>query len=252
MSESSSAAAPAVAGAVPATPAAVVTAPVSQVPAAGAAAAPAVGETALAASVLTDPVKVGEEPSKAGEVKTDADPNKEAKPGEVKPGEEAKPVEYVDFALPEGITRENPTLTMFREEASKLGLTQKQAQALVSKIGEQAAVNGKAQVDNWIKTNSDWEAEIKADREIGGANFEPMRVNVAKVFDDYIGPIGSPDRAKLTQELLMTGAGNLPMLTKMMARIAAAHTEGTHVSGNPAKSSVSFADQMYPTHNKPA
>jgi hypothetical protein len=254
MSESTSAAA-AAAVAVPVAPAAGVGvtpgAPgaAAGVPVTAAVAAPdKAPDTVVTKSVLTDLAPV-----------VDPKPGEETKPGETKPGEikegdkapeEVKPVEYIDFELPEGIAAEDATLASFREEAGKLGLTQEQAQALVTKIGAQAAVNARAQMDAWVKTNTDWQAEIKADPETGGDNFEPMRVNVARVFDDYCGPVGSADRTQLTRELLLTGAGNLPMLTKVMARIAAAHTEGGHVSGNPARARLTTEQLLYPTHNQ--
>lgn len=208
----------------------------------------------MATSVLSDPPAAAVPDPKAGDAKVDAaGKTEDPKPGEVKPkaeGSEEKPIEYTDFALPDGLSKEDATLTLFRDEASKLGLTQEQAQALVTKIGEQAALNGKAQTDNWIAMNNAWTAEIKADPEIGGAQFEPMRISTAKLFDDYIGALNTPEREAFNQALNLTGAGNNPAIVKAFARMAAAHTEGTHVSGNPAKTAPSFADQMYPTHNK--
>lgn len=216
-----------------------------------AAADPAAAAPALGASVLTDPpVHEGTDPKPGGEVKPDATKEGEEKPGEVKPGDDPKPVEYEDFTLPEGLTAEDPALVLFREEAAKLGLTQEQAQALVSKIGEQAVLNGKAQVDNWVQLNNDWTAEIKADPEMGGANFEPMRVNVGKLWDEFVGPENSPDRQALAKEALDFGWGNCPRLAKAIARIAASQTEGGHVSGNPARTRLSDAEVMYPTHGQ--
>lgn len=211
-----------------------------------AAAAPVVG-----ASVLTDPPAAGgTDPKPGGEAADAPKPEGEAKPGEVKPEGEEEPVEYEDFTLPEGLTAEDPALVLFREEAAKLGLTQEQAQALVSKIGEQAVLNGKAQVDNWVQLNNDWTAEIKADPEMGGANFEPMRVNVGKLWDEFVGPENSPDRQALAKEALDFGWGNCPRLAKAIARIAASQTEGGHVSGNPARTRLSDAEVMYPTHGQ--
>jgi hypothetical protein len=208
--------------------------------------APGTEAPALAASVLTDPPAtetVAE--TKPGEAKPDAPKDGDPKPGDVKPA-----VEYTDFTLPDGLTAENPTLAMFREEAATLGLTQEQAQALVTKIGTQAQINAEAQMANWQRMNNEWQAQIKADPETGGDNFEPMRLNVGRLFDDYVGPVNSAERKQLNVELLTTGAGNLPTLTKMLNRIAQAHTEGGHVSGNPARTPASTADLLYPTHNK--
>jgi hypothetical protein len=247
MSESTSApaaAAPAVA-AVPA--AAVADSTVSQGTAAPAASA-VTAETIAQASVLTDTPKAGpDKDGRGGETRTDP-PKEGEKPAEV------KPVEYTDFELPTGVDKASPTLGDFKDEAAKLGLTQEQAQAIVTRIGSQMAAAstaaGEAQMQAWVKTNADWQAEIKADPETGGDNFEPMRINVAKLLDDYVGAPGSADRVKLNGELYRSGAGNLPTLVKALARIAAAHTEGGHVSGNPARTRADSASLLYPTHNQ--
>lgn len=249
MSDSSGAAA-----AAPAADPAAVAAPALAPAVAPAAAAPAVDPAAVAApaagaSVLTDqPAEGGTEP-KPGEAGADASkPDSEEKPGEVKPGEEQKPVEYAEFTLPEGLAAEDATLTLFQAEAARLGLSQEQAQGLIEKIGAQAVLNGKAQLDNWTKLNNDWTAEIKADPEMGGANFEPMRVNVGKLWDEFVGPANSPDRQALAKEATEFGWGNCPRLAKAIARIAASQTEGGHVSGNPASARLSDAEVMYPSH----
>jgi hypothetical protein len=246
MSESTSAAIPAVAAAVPVAAAAVSpVAAVAPAPAASPDAATTTPETAISASVLTDPAP---DPTK------DIQPPETVKPDAPKegdkPAEEVKPVEYTDFTLPDGLQPENPTLAQFRTDAAELGLTQEQAQGLVTKIGSQMAEAAQAQVATWVQMNTDWQTAIKADTEIGGANFEPMKVSVAKLFDDYVGPQNSPDRKALNEALLLTGAGNNPAIVKAWARIAAAHGEGSHVAGNPPRVAASAADLMYPTHNQ--
>jgi hypothetical protein len=101
-------------------------------------------------------------------------------------------------------------------------------------------------MQNWVKLNNDWQTAIKADPEIGGEQFEPMRVNVARLIDDYVGPLNSPERKALNQALLLTGAGNNPAIVKLFARIAAAHTEGGPVAGSPARAVPNAAELLYP------
>jgi len=198
--------------------------------------------------VLTGPaVAPGEE--KAAQEKAGADGADAGKDG-AKPDAEVKPVEYTAFELPEGLSAENPALSAFREEAARLGLSQDQAQALVSKVGAQVADAAAAQMAAWTKMNTDWQAAVKADKEIGGDNFEPMRINVARLFDDFVGPVNSPERKALNQALLLTGAGNNPAIVKAFARVAAALGEGRPVTGSPARASASTAQLLYPTHNQ--
>jgi hypothetical protein len=271
MSESTSAA-PA-AGAAAAGAVSPAAAPGAVAPGAGAAPAGAAGspsaapaaEPAIAASVLTDPP--APDPAKPAEPGAAAP---ETKPGEAKPAEETRPIEYADFELPEGLAKDNATLATFREEAAKLGLTQDQAQALVKTVGQQVAGQAAEQMQAWITTNEAWQATIKADPEIGGDHFEGMRTNVARLFDDFIGPatrgpdvkgadgklspgpILDPERKALSEALLLTGAGNSPPIVKAFARIAAAYNEGGPVQGSPARTPVDAANLLYPTHGKPA
>jgi hypothetical protein len=244
-----------VAPAAPAAPAAAAPA------AAGAAAAPggepAVGTAPAAGSDAAAPgaTLLGDAPS------PDAAQAAEA-PVEDKP---AEPVVYEDFTLPEGISKDAPMLDAFRQEAGKLGIPQDQAQALVTAVGERIAAEAKAagaaQLNAWVSTNEAWQAEIMADKEIGGTKFAAMKTSVAKLFDDFVGPVGSkgvngqfienPARKALNEALLHTGAGNNPAIVRAIARIAAAHTEGGFVAGSPARGPVDRAALMYPTMGQP-
>ena len=165
------------------------------------------------------------------------------------------PTVYTDFTLPDGITKDSAAFTTFAEAASKLGLPQDQAQALVTAVGARMAADAKAAGEatwqNWVDTNDKWAAEIKADPAIGGAKFDGMKVTVAKLFDDYVGHINTPERKALNEALLLTGAGNNPAIVRAIAKIAAAHTEGGFVSGSPARGPVDRAALMYPTMGQP-
>lgn len=170
----------------------------------------------------------------------------------------ADPVTYEDFTLPEGIARDSPLLTTFSAEAARLGIPQAQAQALVTAVGDRLAADAKAageaqataQMSAWSATNEAWQAEIRADKEIGGSKFEAMKSNVARLFDDYAGTLNSLGRKALNEALLHTGAGNHPAIVRVFAKIAAAHTEGGFVAGSPGRGPVDRAALMYPTMGK--
>lgn len=227
------------------------TAPAAATPAAdpatpAVATAPAVAATPPATTLLTDPPAA--DPAKPAEGAAPVDP---AKPADTP----ITPVVYEAFTLPEGIAPESPLLTSFSEEAAKLGIPQAQAQALVSAVGSRIAADakaaGEAQMNTWVATNEAWQNEIKADPNIGGSKFEAMKSNVAKLFDDYVGNINSPERKALNEALLHTGAGNNPAIVRAFAKISAAHTEGGFVAGNPARAPVNVADLMYPSMARP-
>jgi hypothetical protein len=201
-------------------------------------------DPSLVASVLTDEAVAPATATTDPAVKTD--PAAPVDPKAV----EVKPTEFTDFTLPDGLKADDPALAGFKEEASKLGLSQEQAQALVSKVGMHFAGLAEANTAAWLQVNADWQSQLKADKEFGGANFEPMKISVSKLFDDYVGHVNSPERKDLNQALLLTGAGNNPAIVRAWARIAAAHGEGGHVAGNPARNAASTADLLYPTHNQ--
>ena len=61
------------------------------------------------------------------------------------------------------------------------------------------------------------------------------------------------DRVRLDPEirvLLLTGAGNNPTMFRLLARVANTLTEGTHVTGSPARAAFNPAD-MFPKSAPP-
>ena len=247
-----------------------VTAPAAAAPApapAAAAAAPGAAQASAAAS----PAAGAETPAAgtpaaapAGTVLGDAAAPVDAKAPEAAVESPADapiaPVVYEDFTLPDGIAKDSPLLSTFSEAAAKLGIPQAQAQALVTAVGERIAADAKAgaqaqaaaQMDAWKATNEAWQAEIRADPQIGGSKFEAMKHTVAKLFDDYVGKIDSPERKALNEALLHTGAGNNPAIVRAFAKIAAAHTEGGFVAGSPGRGVADIAALMYPSMSRTA
>ena len=192
-------------------------------------------EPALTTSVLTaDPA-------------APAAPETPAAPAEPTP---ITPTEFTEFALPDGVDKDAPALATFRDEASKLGLSQEAAQTILSKVGEQIAAQGRAQAEAWQGLNQTWQAEIKADPEFGGSKLPATVANIARVFDDFVGNANSPERKALNEALLLTGAGNNPTMFRLLARVANTLTEGTHVTGSPARAAFNPAD-MFPKSAPP-
>lgn len=239
----------------------------TQTPADGAAAAPdaAAAAAAAAAGGATGPAApsttvVGD--AVAGEPKLGPDGKplptepKLGPDGKPLPEGEGEPVVYTDFELPEGLAAEGPALTAFKETASKLGIPQDKAQTLLSEVGKHVAADAKqradAQMQTWADTNKAWETEIKADPAFAGVKFDKMRNDVARLFDDIVGPVTDPARKALNEALLHTGAGNNPSIVRLLAKIADAHTEGGFVSGSPSRGPVDRAALLYPTAGQPS
>lgn len=225
-------------------------APAVAAPAAAAtpAAAPAAATPAAApAAALTDaPAAVAEAPAPPGAI-TDADDGTKVD-GEKKEGDDA-PVEYTDFTLPEGSTLDPELRGKFTDILAKSGVSQDDAQALVDLYGgemKKLADAAKAPYEAWHTLQREWQASVKADPELGGANLEPMKREVAKVIDAIS---GDPKDAKaLRQALASTGAGNNPAVLRFLYRTAQATNEGATVQGGgPTKEGTSLAKTLYPS-----
>ena len=154
-------------------------------------------------------------------------------PNESVLGEEPKaPLEAFDpekLTLPEGITKDEALFGEFTNLAKEHGLAMPVAQNLLALAAKQsAAVSQKLQAD-WDKQNADWQAEIKADKEIGGDKLDGALQTFAKVANDP--ELSDP---KLREALAFTGAGNHPAIVRTLVRWAKALSEGGPVRGAPA------------------
>jgi hypothetical protein len=179
---------------------------------------------------------------------TDPTPEAPVAPAEPEaPAEEAKPdapqpVEYKDLKLPEGLATDNAMVSAFAEEASKMGLPQAQAEALLSNIAPKVMDALKAPYQAWVDTQASWQAEVMKDPEVGGSNFTAVKATVAKVLDDprFCDP-------GLREALNFTGSGNNPAVIRSMYRMAKALTEGGPVvGGSPPGQAKSAAQIFYP------
>lgn len=213
---------------------------VPQAPAPAAAAAaptpaqpPAQAKPAAAAQPPSSPSLLTDAPPAADSPKPDAAPD----------GRPSEPIKYADFKLPEGVGADDPILVAFTESAAAQRLPQEQAQAMIDALGPKVAELLAAPQQEWQRLNNDWQQAVKADPEIGGANFDAMRATVAKVLDDPA--FADPG---LRQALDMTGAGNNPAVIRTLYRLAKAVTEGGPVRpGAPAAPRKSAAQTLYPS-----
>lgn len=209
--------------------------------AAAAVGAPAAGDTAAPdaapATLLGGEPKAAEPDAKpADEGATDAPP---------------EPVAYTDFTIPEGVSKDDPILGQFSEAASKAGISQAQAQAIIDAIGPKMAEALGAPAKQWSDLNGQWMAEVKADPVFGGPKLDATLVQAGRLFDDFAGPVGSPERTALIEAMETTGAGNNPAIFRLIAKIAAEWSPPTSVRGAPPRTPArNPAAVLYP--NAPA
>ncbi len=171
--------------------------------------------------------------------------------GEQKP-EPRSPESYTDFTLPEGVQLDESGLTEFKSFAKEQDLTQEQAQKVLEFGGQKLKERLEAPFKVWTETQRKWQAEVKADPEIGGTKFEQSIKDAAQVFVPGEGNpfVGSAEEAQALREALnVTGAGNNPALVKFFVKIGRLLAEPGPISGKPTAvdKQGDLLAKMYPT-----
>ena len=166
-----------------------------------------------------------------------ADGAKGAEDPQSKGGEaDATAPEKYELKAPEDTTWTPEQLTAFEGQARELGLTGAQAQKLL----ETAHANQQAAREAHATQVTRWAEEIRMDKEMGGANFEPtvMKAKAAlKTLEGEEGPVG-----KLLRE---TGYGNHPEVVRMFARVADKIGGDKLITGKEAPAEKPLEERMY-------
>lgn len=262
------AAAPAAGGAAPAAAAASpapAASPSAEPIAAAAAAAPAAGltpagepliakvEPAAAAVSVDDQRKyLSEKGGKAEDLAKLSDADLQKQYDAAKGAEAAlaavKP-EDITVTLSEGVTLDEKTMGDFKAIVADPKLTtQERAQKLADL--HVSALKGAAEAPYklWAETQTKWQGEVKADKELGGTNFDTMRSTIAKAITD----VGGPDADAIFEAFKYTGAANNPAIVRLVYRMSKALVEGDPVAGGaPAdlkdKGFAASVAAMYPS-----
>ena len=124
----------------------------------------------------------------------------------------------LDVKLPEGTEIDPAMLDGYKAIAKDLGLDSEKASKMATWYAEQQAVARKA-LEGQVQAQSDkWMQELKADKEIGGAQF-PVSTAQARA---AILRFGGPDAVAFFNH---PAVGNHPVLFKMMANVGKAMAE---------------------------
>lgn len=203
---------------------------------------PAAGQqqdTALtgdAPGVETDPNAVADESAAA---EGDAGDN----PGETAEGEEGQntpPETYADFDLPEGMELDGAALEQAQPLFKELGLTQDQAQKVVSFYADQIQAGQQRQADTFNQMRETWLNESMSNKEFGGDKFDES-VGIAR---EAIEKVGSPELKTLLEE---SGFGNHPELIGAFYRMGKLMKEDVPGGESHATSTErSRVDILYP------
>ncbi|HAR04270.1 MAG TPA: hypothetical protein DCR72_01620 [Pseudomonas sp.] len=129
-------------------------------------------------------------------------------------------------------------LDSFKGIAKELGITQEAAQKLIDLQGQLEAKRAVAQQQQLAEQAQQWADAVKADKEIGGENYDKSVATAVKAIEQF----GSPELRNLLSE---TGIGNHPELVKFCHRIGKALSEDNLVMGGNQKPSARTADVLF-------
>lgn len=155
--------------------------------------------------------------------------------------EQGQPVEYTDFTVPEGVALDADALGEFVPFAKELKLNQEQAQRLVDMGSMIASKMQQSSIENWQKQTSEWAEQTKADKEIGGKEFDANIGMALKAIETF----GTPELKTLLDE---SGIGNHPEIVRFAYKIGKAIGEDrSFVSGSAAASQSKGLESIYTT-----
>lgn len=193
------------------------------------------------------PATQGQQPpadpnAKPAETEAKADGEKKEGEGDKKP-DDAKPIEYGEFKLPDGVKVDEAALTSFKAISQEARVPPEVAQKYVDLYAEKVKEIGEAPYKEWAKTQEGWVKDVKADPEIGGDKLQGALADAGRALDMFGGP-------KLREALTFTGAGNHPEMLRAFARIGKAIGPDNHIAAGGSAPARSAADVLYPSMNK--
>lgn len=149
------------------------------------------------------------------------------------------PESYVDFEMPEGMTVNTEMLEAFTPAFKELGLTQDQAQQLVTIEAGLVQAQQQAQYDAFTQQIEEWGTTAKNDQEYGGDKFEESVGFAQKAVNE----LGTPE---LKEALESSGMGNHPEMIRLMTRIGRMMGEDTLGGGQGVADKKDHASVLYP------
>ena len=165
------------------------------------------------------------------------------KPEDTEQTPEAQPPIEYDLKLPEGTKADEALMGQYKELLQSAKVPPETAQKLMDLHASTLKQAVSQPYDCWRETQKTWQAEIKADKEIGGPNLQKNLSSVAKLIDS----LGAEQARDFRQALNFTGAGNNPAVIKALVKLSQAHTEPGLVSGGPPPAPAKTAAQkLYP------
>lgn len=162
-------------------------------------------------------------------------------------GDNVVPEKY-EFEPPEGVEVDPSKIEVFGETAKELGLNQKQFQQLVEYDIQRSAAALEEMSTQFSERINHWAEDTKADKELGGENFDENLGLAKRAIDTF----GSPQLAKLIDVPSADnpdglGLGNHPEVIRLFYRVGRAISESDLVTGDNKIEGRDSLEKMYPT-----
>lgn len=145
------------------------------------------------------------------------------------------PKEYEDFELPEGVQideSQKERMSTFKELAREMGLSQENAQKLVTMQAEALKAQGEAQAQNRVDLLND----AKKDSEIGGPKFAAAVESGNRALNEF----GTPELKQIMKD---TGWGNHVEMIRFMSKVGDLVKDDTVTTGPGGRGSPGTRDQ---------
>jgi ribosome maturation factor RimP len=176
---------------------------------------------------------VDEKAEPKGEDESQDKADEDAKP-------EGAPEQYADFIAPEGVELLAPVVEAAKEVFKEVNLSQEAAQKVLDKLAPIVAKEQAEMLDAQITQQAaDWEAEVRADKDIGGDKLPEVLANGQRVLEAF------DTTGELSEMLAVSGLGNNPAIIKFMNNVYAKISPDTFVKGEAPKDKK----PMYPNSN---
>lgn len=156
----------------------------------------------------------------------------------------------LEIAVPEGIDRDEETISSFLGIAKEAGIKQEAAQKLfdlhVAQQQKNAAAAEKAFAEHRARVNSDWARQCRADGEFGGENYQASCNYVTAAIRRFIPD--SREQAQFVDFYQKANLQNAPFMFRFLARVGRDTAEAGAAASDASsdKRDLTTADKLFP------
>jgi hypothetical protein len=147
--------------------------------------------------------------------------------------------DYSDLSVGEGYELDAEVFDQFKGLLSEINVPKEAAQKLLDLQTAIETKRAEAYQAALVEQSQQWEQQVKADKELGGDNFEKTQAVAIKAIESF----GSPELRQLLND---SGLGNHPELVKFCHRVGLKFSEDSVVlPGTQAGATKSIAERLW-------